>query len=87
MRRPSRDELLEICGKQAPIKTVAVPIVELALGILHMDDLCPDVGMGMWESSALDEVLAKYGLTKDDVPYDELLDEIRVSRGGECGRR
>ena len=77
----TRDELLRLCETDAPIRTVEVPIVELALGILNWQDACPDVGMGMWHGQALDEVLEKYGLTKDDVPYDELLAEIDKARG------
>ena len=60
--------------------TIQVPIVDLALAVLRLDDLCPDVGMGMSVGTAIDEVLARYGLTRDDVDYPAILDEVSEKR-------
>lgn len=46
---------------------------------MKIDDLCPDVGMGMSYGAAIDEVLERYGLKREDVDYDGILDEL-------CGR-
>jgi hypothetical protein len=62
--------------------TVQHSIVDLALAKLQYEDLCPDVGMEMPYWMALDEVLKEHHLTKNDVPYDELLEEIRAARKG-----
>ena len=55
-------------------------ITNLALGFLREDDLCPDVGMGMFPYMALDKALKREGYTKADVDYDAILASITEQR-------
>lgn len=60
--------------------TVEVPISELALHILAMDDAYPNVGMGMFPETAVGIVLHEYGLKKSDVDYDAIIGELMIMR-------
>jgi hypothetical protein len=62
--------------KRSTKRTVVVPIADLARGALLTDRLCPDVGMGMSYGAAIDEVLTTYGLKREDVDYDGILEEL-----------
>lgn len=64
------------------IRTVVVEhsLVDLAMAYLRGDDANPDVGMGMFPAVALDMVLKDHNLTREDVPYEELVDEIYKER-------
>jgi hypothetical protein len=56
--------------------TIEIPIADLARHELEIDRLCPDVGMGMGFGSAIDNVLAHYGLKRSDVDFDAILNEL-----------
>lgn len=61
-------------------KTVKVPIADIALSFLDMDDAYPDIGMGMIAETAVDLALAKYNIKRKDVDYDEIVEEVRRVR-------
>lgn len=57
-----------------------VPIVDEVLGRMAYDDAFPDVGMGPLPFMILDDILRENSLTKSDVDYDGILDEVIKQR-------